>query len=274
MKTILVPTDYSDAAENAMQYALRLARLSHSKIILLHVYQLPVPLGEVPMVIVSPAEIIDAEEQQIKKIRESVVASAPGEIVVETLLRTGLVREQIIAVAEEQNADLIVMGMTGSNVNVVRMMGNVTTGVFKKTEIPVLVIPKSAQFREIRRIALAHDRKIRLSPEAVESVKFFTSLFKAELVVINVTDPLASASEKELKTVSEIEASLDGLPSSIVIDEEESVTQGIESFVEHEHCDWLVMTPHRHRSAVDLFHQSATKQIAFETSVPLLAIHD
>ena len=274
MKTILVPTDYSDTAGNALQYAIHLAGLSHAKIILLHVYQFPMPIGEVPMVIASPSEIIETEEKHINKLRETVVAASPGEIAVETALRSGLIREQIIAVAEEKNADLIVMGMTGSNINAVRMMGNVTTGVFKKTEIPVLVIPKSTQFHEIKRIALAYDRRTNLSPEAVESVKFFTTLFSAELVVINVSDPDEMDSEKNLKTAGEIESSLEGMPSSIVIDEEDSVLHGIESFVEGEHCDWLVMMPHRHRSATDLFHQSATKQIAFETSVPLLAIHD
>lgn len=274
MKTILVPTDYSDAAGNALQYSIQLAGLSHAKIILLHVYQQPVPLGDVPMVFVTPAEIIESEQEHISKLRETVMASAPGKIVVETLLRTGFVREQIIAVAEEHNAELIVMGMTGSNVDVIRMMGNVTTGVFKKTEIPVLVIPKTAVYRPVKRLALAHDRKTELSAEAKESIKFFTTLFSAELVVINVADPHASDSGMELQTVGEIEASLGGAPRSIVIDEEESVTDGIESFVENEHCDWLVMIPHRHRSPTDLFHRSATKQVAFEISVPLLAIHD
>lgn len=274
MKTILVPTDYSEAANNALQYAIQLAKLSRAKIILLHVYQQPVPLGDLPMFVVTPAEIIESEEQHINKLRETVAASVPGEIVVETVLRTGFVREQIIVVAEDQKAELIVMGMTGSNVDVIRKMGNITTGVFKKTEIPVLVIPKDAPFREIKRIALAHDRKAELSPEAVESIKFFTNLFKAELVVINVADPLEFGSEDGLKTVGEIEASLGGIPRSITVDGEESVVQGIESFVAEEHCDWLVMIPHRHRLGTDLFHQSATKQIAFETSVPLLAIHD
>jgi len=274
MKTILVPTDYSEAADNALQYAIQLAKLSHTKIILLHVYQQPIPLGDVPMVFISPAEITEAEEAHIHKLRETVLAAAPGEIVVETVTRTGFVREQIIAIAEEYKADLIVMGMTGSNVDVVRMMGNITTGVFKKTGIPVLVIPKSAKYHQIKRIALAHDRKTELPPEALQSIKFFTTLFGAELIVVNVADPLEFGSEEGLKTISEIETSLDGEPRSILIDEEESVAEGIDAFVEEEHCDWLVMIPHRHRSPSDLFHQSATKQIAFKTSVPLLAIHD
>lgn len=274
MKTILVPTDYSETADNALQYAIQLAGITDAKIILLHVYQQPVPIGDMPMVFISPAEIAQIEEDHISKLRESVLKAAPNKISVETLLRTGFVRDEIIAVAGEKNVELIVMGITGSNLNVVRMMGNVTTGVFKKTKIPVLVIPKEARYREIKRIALAHDRKTELPPKAVEFIKYFTDLFKAKLLVINMADPFDFGSQKGLKTVGEIENSLGGLPVSILIDEEENIADGLDSFVEDEHCDWLIMIPHLYRSPTDLFHQSTTKQAAFQVAVPLLTIHD
>ena len=64
MKTILFPTDYSETAKNALQYALNLAKFSHAKIILLHAYQIPVPTGEVPVMMISPKEL---EKDNIQK---------------------------------------------------------------------------------------------------------------------------------------------------------------------------------------------------------------
>jgi nucleotide-binding universal stress UspA family protein len=51
MKTILVPTDFSEAAKNAAEYAINLAKVLNTKVTLFHVYHVPLPISEVPIMV-------------------------------------------------------------------------------------------------------------------------------------------------------------------------------------------------------------------------------
>jgi nucleotide-binding universal stress UspA family protein len=57
MNTILVPTDFSPAAENATAYAAQLARQIEASLVLLHVYQLPVPMTDYPVLMVTNEDL-------------------------------------------------------------------------------------------------------------------------------------------------------------------------------------------------------------------------
>lgn len=275
MKTILVPTDYSETANNARDYAVQLAARSNAKIILLHIYQEPVAfVGDIPVPILTSQEAVKLEEERISKERRAVEDTYPGKLKVETILRTGIIRNEIENVAGENNADLIVMGMKASSGVLQRMLGNVSINTMKKSKTPVLIVPGDVRFDGIKRIALAHDRKTEMNAEAVQLIKHFTDLFSAELVVVNVTDPTEPGSAKQLQSVGEIEQSLGGIPRSIVTEVGEDIAHELETFVEDEECDLLIMIPHRHFYNGELFHRSQTKRTAFQSSVPVLTIHD
>ena len=57
MKTIVIPTDFSDIANNAMQYGLEMAKATNASVTLLHVFQVPVSLTDVPVALVSVEEL-------------------------------------------------------------------------------------------------------------------------------------------------------------------------------------------------------------------------
>ena len=57
MKTIIVPTDYSPAATNAVNYAADMALAIKADLLLVHVYQIPVAVGDMPLALVSVEEM-------------------------------------------------------------------------------------------------------------------------------------------------------------------------------------------------------------------------
>lgn len=275
MKTILFPSDYSEAAAKALEYAVQLAMRTHSRLLLMHIYQEPYAIvGDVPVPLMSPQETLEIEEERIRKLRVAVTESSGGKVVTETVLRSGIIRDAIIAVCAEKDVDLLVMGITGHSPEIVKVWGNVTTGTIRKSKTPVLVVPDQVRYKEIRRIALAHDRETDLSADAVELIRYFTDLFRAELLVVSVGDPLQPIAQEGLKSAGEIENSLGGLPRSIVFEKDDDIATGLHAFIRQEKCDLLIMIPHRHRSLGELFHRSITKQSVFESAVPVLTIHD
>ena len=69
MKIILVPTDFSASAENAMVYAGHLARKLDASVLLLHVYQIPISMNDVPVMMVSAEELRHNAEQGLDRSR-------------------------------------------------------------------------------------------------------------------------------------------------------------------------------------------------------------
>src|SRR4051812_4275002 len=141
MKTILVPTDFSDAAKNAADYAALFTKATDANMILLNVYHYPVPIppeGGVPIVTTPFFE--EASKAALKK--EALRLKEKTGIEITTISRLGLAVDEILD--EEGKADLIIMGMHGVGIVSEALLGSITTSVIKKAKKPVLIVPDKA----------------------------------------------------------------------------------------------------------------------------------
>jgi nucleotide-binding universal stress UspA family protein len=140
-KTILVATDFSDTAEEALDYAIALAGKLGSKLYLLNAIGLPT-FGVVPELgVAATSTMIDgivADNQQA--LDKLLAAKAPTKI--HTLMRTGDPRDLIVDTAAEVGADLIVMGTHGRRGVTRALLGSVAEGVLRHATCPVLTIRK------------------------------------------------------------------------------------------------------------------------------------
>lgn len=274
MKTILVPTDYSQAANNALNYAIELAKQDKAKIILFHAYHVPMPTGEVPVMLVHPDELEKENLDRIKKLEKEIAKKIADEIKVEHIVRAGFIPDEIVSLVKEKNISLIVMGVKGESKLSRVLMGSNTVAVMKKTQIPVLAIPSDCKFKKPAKIVLAYDFNAPLSKEILKKLKNFILLFKSKLLVLDVVKqeevPVYDNAVAGLK----LENSLRDIEHSLYFPEGVDVVEEINSFVEAYKADWLVMIPHKHKLLSSLFHQSNTKKMTFHTRIPLLSLHE
>ncbi|HEY1112711.1 MAG TPA: universal stress protein, partial [Chitinophagaceae bacterium] len=160
MKKILVPTDFSPASHRASTYAAALAKEFNAELYLLHVYMAPAAAGEMsPAWAVIDRELQEEVEGQIRK--EIAILHNTYRIMVNGNAKIGMELPTINAVAQEINADLIVMGMKGGGRN--KHMGSITVATIRKSKVPVLVVPEHAHFIPIRKITLATDFNSKLN---------------------------------------------------------------------------------------------------------------
>ncbi len=139
-KTILVPTDFSSAASVATEYAVGLAKELGAKVVLLHAYEIPI-LGFPEAPLVATPEMVANIANTTQKALETMVAKFAGRGVdVTPVLKTGDAREIVHAVAEEVNADLIVMGTHGRRGLSRALLGSVTEEVIRTSTRPVLTL--------------------------------------------------------------------------------------------------------------------------------------
>jgi len=139
-KNILVPTDLSEGAEVALDYACELASKLGATVHLVHVIGIPA-LGVPELGVAVTATVIDqliAEDQ--KAIDALVDARRDRATFGETLLRTGDARDVIEQTAQELGIDLIVMGTHGRRGLKRALLGSVAETIVRSAPCPVLTI--------------------------------------------------------------------------------------------------------------------------------------
>ncbi len=140
IKKIVVATDGSDTAKRSVDYAIDLSRKYDAKLVILHVLSVLIPRGSVSSVSDKlyqedrPKASILLEDAQ-KKAKESGVEST-AELVEDHMPVYG----EIIACAEREEADLIVVGTKGRSGVARLLLGSVASGVVTYSPIPVLVV--------------------------------------------------------------------------------------------------------------------------------------
>lgn len=274
MKTILVPTDFSKIARNAIDYAVEIAKLTNAKLILFHVYHVPAVPSEMPIVI--PIDEIEKNSMDsLKKIEKNIHLKHGNKLVVEYQCRCGFPIDEINTFAEENKIDLIVMGMEGAGYLTEKLVGSITTSLIKKAKCPLLAIDKHVKFKSVKKIALACDYEETQNKSILEPLKEFVQLFESHVYVLNVV--------RELETVATIskavegiklEHSLEDLNHSFHYTKSEDIVEGINDFVDEKKIDMVAMIPRMHTALQNLFHEPITKRMAFHTKVPLLALHE
>jgi universal stress protein A len=139
-KVILVPTDLSETAEEAVDYACELARTLGARIHLLHVVSVPVVgVPELGMALTSTMidSMIKDNQEAIDQLAARKAALAD---IAPTILRTGDARDVINATAKEIGADLIVVGTHGRRGVSRVLLGSVAETVVRTAPCPVLTV--------------------------------------------------------------------------------------------------------------------------------------
>ena len=146
MPTLLLPTDFSQCARDAMKLAARIAPSLGADVLLLHVTQLPPGLVEGseirPMPDAEPVEVTryirDASLAELERYAEELRG---GGLEVATRVELGDPVEDILAVAAEEDASMIVMGTHGRTGLAHLLIGSVAERVIRHSERPVLTVP-------------------------------------------------------------------------------------------------------------------------------------
>lgn len=271
MQTILIPTDFSAQAQNAANHAAELARIFEAKLLLFHAYMLPTPVSEVPYVMVTVDELQKENEQMIKKEAESLNQKFGLEV--EWLVRIGIPSDEIKILTEERQIDLVVMGMKGVG-GLDKLIGSTTVNLIRKIKTPVMVIPQDAVFKAINHITFASDLHFEINVQSFGPLAEIAKKFNSNVHIVHVNKDNSMNMEEELEWRKHAENYLHGIQYEFITVSDSNVKHGIVEYMETHDTDLLVMLAHRHGFIERLFNRSQTAAMAYETKVPMLALHD
>ena len=154
---ILVPTDFSDNAQHAVDYAVDLAKRCSAKLHLLHTPVVPTYLLMDLSYSPGPEAVtrILNDSQEALDAQAKAIADAGVELF--TAIREGTVHEVIRDYAKEHDVDLVVVGTHGRTGVSKLMYGSVTERVIKTVHTPILVVPPGGHEKPPTSIVISYD---------------------------------------------------------------------------------------------------------------------
>lgn len=274
MKTILCPTDFTKSSENAVKYAVEIARLYKSKIILMHAYETPVIYTDVTVSSVQlDFEVLRQQALvQLKKFF-SRISETTKDIQFELVLQQGLPSARTVEIATEKKVDMIVMASTASTQVQRFLLGSNASRVVREAPCMVMLIPPKAKFTGLKKIVYSTD----LSEEnliASNQVVNFATMFKSELIFLNVDNKSLVHDESDLNRVTHRIRQFVQYPKMKgYVCTDLNVADGITFFLKNTKADCLAMATHHRKFLQAIANPSVTKRVSYKTDLPLLIIH-
>ncbi len=143
IRRILYPTDFSENAAAAWPYALQMAEQLGAEVLLLHVAPGPYPAPETFLTAEQWREVFAAQRKEAEAQLKTLASTAP-EVRAQILVTRGVPFLEIVRVAAERKADLIVMGTHGRTGLAHALMGSVAEKVVRMAACPVLTVRHAA----------------------------------------------------------------------------------------------------------------------------------
>jgi nucleotide-binding universal stress UspA family protein len=139
LRKILVPIDFNETSDKALDFAIELAQKFDAEVIVMHAYE--IPTISFPEALVATFSIAKHTLEAARKgLDQTVSMRTTGDVKITSILREGRAWEEIRAEAEETHADLIVIGTHGRRGIARALLGSVAENVIRTVTTPVLTI--------------------------------------------------------------------------------------------------------------------------------------
>ncbi|MGJ7033373.1 universal stress protein [Niabella hirudinis] len=288
MKKILVLTDFSENAAHAVHYALRLAPFWQiEELALLHVYEPPVLLRSDPpgsigiegttglmdyTLMTEQAAVLKESGLEKMSALEAQLAARYPMVTITTLVMEGFLGDAANELSEKEGYDLVVMGITGKSGLEKILIGSNAIKAIESLHQPLLIVPPKPANTVPDKIALASDLELLSASTIGHLEQLMTNLPVKELQMVTINKNPADAANQE--KVSALKAQLHRMNPVVHFVEASHIEAGLESFVTGHHISLLAFVHHERSFLGQLFHKSISKQIAWNTTIPVLRLRD
>lgn len=277
MKKILLPTDFSNNAQNALNYALNLFKNEPCKFYLLNTYT-PIIysydyrmsaggyLGEIADVVrENSLEKLEEIEKELNKNFKNQAHQF------EVISSFNLLTDEIKDIVNKQKIDLIVMGTKGASGVKEVLFGSNTIHTIKKAECPVLAIPDGYLFEEPKEVLFPTDYKINYSKKQLDVIKTIVQYYTSTFHVLHVSQGL-DLSEAQNKNKNKLESLLANVNKAFYNVGDNDIPEAINEFQKTTYVQLLMMVNNKHSFFENVFFKPVINQIGFHLKVPFLVI--
>jgi nucleotide-binding universal stress UspA family protein len=270
MKNILVPTDFSSQAENALKVAAQLAKNHGCDIYLLHMLELPLHKVDAISSYNDLPEAMYFMKLAHKQFEELMTKDYLEDIKLHEAIEFKEVFKGVFHACQKFEIDLIVMGSHGASGLKEMIIGSNAEKVVRTSNTPVLIIKKEYEQFEINHFVFASDFKIENQIAYTNAVKF-AKLFNAKihLLIINTASSFMTTKDAKSRIMDFVKI-FDFKNYSINIYNDESVERGIMNFSQSINADLIGMSTHGRQGISHFFNGSISEDLVNHAKRPVI----
>lgn len=270
MNKILVPTDFSEQAENALRVAAILARKHNAEIYLLHMMEIPMQHADPGSARSDIPEAIFFMKLAHKKFEDLMNSDYLEGITVHETVKADIGFNEIKESCKDYGVDLIVMGSHGATGLKEMFVGSNAEKVVRSSEVPVLVIKNKHKTFNITDFVFASDFKNdnkRTYKQALKFVESFGSTI--HLLMVNTANDFLTTHEAKSRIKDFISGeSYDNYTITILNDN--TVERGILNFSKEINADLIGISTHGRQGIAHFFNSSISEDLVNHAKRPVI----
>lgn len=279
MATILVPTDFSENAYNALFYATRLFPEEKCNIILVHSFEDQFSTSTSRVNIGRNDALYDNIEKevnkQLEKVKDSITLdSATIKLNVDTYCSAQPLFKITNRLIKELEINYVVMGTQGASGLKKIFLGSQAVKLIKKiTPIPLCLVPKNTDYVKPTNVAYATDLMSDYSQYSLEIIKEVLRAHTSKLQVVHIYN---QTKQDTLKTnYNRLKPKLEDVPyNTHWVSSKETLEEAISQFCDTQKINLLVLVYHKYKWLKRVLKTSLIEKVSFKSPVPLLILPD
>lgn len=270
MKKLLVPTDFSEQAENALRVAAQIAKKNNGEIYLLHSIELPLQLATAREQTSGPPESLFYMKLTERRFQEFTQKSYLKGCTVHEIVGRDEIYKEIQTAGEKYDIDLIVMGSTGASGFKEMFVGSNTEKVVRTSAIPVLAIKGSNSDFAVTDFVFATDFSDKFK-DAVQKAADFARIINATIHLLYVNTPAGFKTSKQAnKMMASFVESMDIDRYTLNIFNDVSVEKGILNFADTTGAQLIGMATHGRKGIAHFLNGSISEDMVNHAEFPII----
>ncbi len=268
MERILLLTDFSEIARNAVMYAIDMFKHRDVQFYLLNAFD--ADFGGSPYLMQVKEGMAEESLEGLNLELSIIQKDFPG-VKIELISRFGTIVEVLLDDDPEEaiNPDLIVLGCRGRGVIENFLLGSNAFDIIKNVNIPMIIVPQNAVFRPIERIVFATDFKA-IDQSIAGPVLELAKMYNSELLVLNILD-IEKIDKIEIER--QIASFFPDIKIKFFFKDTHDVFETICSFAEINGADLVALIRHNYSFFERLFNPSITKKMVRQPHFPMVILH-
>lgn len=279
MKNILIPTDFSENAWNAIRYALELFKDEECVFHILNTYTPAIASSRFMAASIDGGMLENGAHLSSKRGLKNTIERIKAEYnnakhSFETSSSFSFLVDEIKETVEEQNIDLVVTGSKGASGLEEVFMGSNTVRIIKSVKnCPVLAVPQNFEFVTPTEIAFATDFNRFYTKSELQPLQDMAKTFNATIRIVHVQYEIKALTELQLFNLGMLRKYLVQVEHYVhTVSELNSISKTLEVFTEELDIHLLAMLNYQHSYMEKMTREPVVKRVAFHTQVPLLVI--
>ena len=278
MRKILIPTDFSEIAMNAILYGVDLFKYDIAEFFILNSYQDKVYANEASLTRENLESVKTSAYkesiEQLQRTKKEISEFSPNPRHSYYVISSdNLLLDEIDKLVDQENIDIVVMGTRGETNDKNITFGSHTLQVLKYVQCPVLVIPENYKYTKPKHILFPTDYMIPYKRRELKLLCELASPYRAkiDMLYVSKTEKLSMRQEDNRDFVKE---TLCKNTIEFKVIKSKEIINTIYKYIKEHNIDMLVMVNTRHSFLENILFQSTIDEFTLNLNTPFLAMQN